>query len=356
MTGATAGASSPGAYAKRLDQAVEIADPGVADGLAVAGDGRHGRAVARPDDDVRAVLAAAERLLAEEFAGPGGAVAAGREDARRTRGVAGAAEGIPARDRRRSAAAQRVRIDRVELPLRDRGQRIVRVHEHDDRVMRDDDAASARSRNAGGIARLRRRSSAGSSRRCRRRLRAARSARWPSPASAAGSSTPGMARAECIAPAQHERAQRVRADHRQRAGERISARHRRDESARAAKRRSHERAPPAPARATQEPMPRAHHVISASTCGSSSRSGPNTHENALPTPSSLRDLEPRLMQLQHVLDDREAKAGAAGLARAAGRHAVEALGQARQVLRRNALAGVDHRQTSAVAHRFPSAA
>ena len=48
--------------------------------------------MARPDDDVRAVLAAAERLLAEELAGPGSAVAAGREDARRTRDVAGTAE------------------------------------------------------------------------------------------------------------------------------------------------------------------------------------------------------------------------------------------------------------------------
>ena len=125
-----------------------------------------------------------------------------------------------------------------------------------------------------------------------------------------------MACAECIAPAQHERAQRVRADHGQRAGERLSPRHRRDESAEHAKRRSHERAPPAPARAAQGRCP-SHHVSSAITCGSSSRSGPNTQENALPTPSSLRMSSSAVMPLHHVLDDRQAEAGAAGVARAA---------------------------------------
>src|SRR5690242_10502435 len=61
-----------------------------------------------------------------------------------------------------------------------------------------------------------------------------------------------------------------------------------------------------------------------------------------------RDLEAPLMQLQYVLDDRETEAGAAGLARSAGRHAVEPFGQTRQMLRGNALAGVGHRQTSAL--------
>src|SRR5690606_23457387 len=42
-------------------------------------------------------------------------------------------------------------------------------------------------------------------------------------------------------------------------------------------------------------------------------------------------LQPRLVQVQDVLDDRQAQAGAAGFARAAGGHAVEALGDPRQV-------------------------
>src|SRR6185503_11235380 len=67
-----------------------------------------------------------------------------------------------------------------------------------------------------------------------------------------------------------------------------------------------------------------------------------------------RDLEPRLMELQHVLDDRESEAGAAGLARAARRDAIEPLGQARQVLRRNAVARVDHGKPSAERIRFPA--
>src|SRR3954471_19874802 len=67
-----------------------------------------------------------------------------------------------------------------------------------------------------------------------------------------------------------------------------------------------------------------------------------------------RDLELRLMELQHVLDDRKAKAGAAGLARAARRDAVETLGQPRQVLCRNALAGVGYRKTPAECVGFPA--
>ncbi len=48
------------------------------------------------------------------------------------------------------------------------------------------------------------------------------------------------------------------------------------------------------------------------------------------------------MALHHMLDDRQAQAGAAGVARAAAVDPVEALGQARQVLAGNADAGVTH--------------
>ena len=50
------------------------------------------------------------------------------------------------------------------------------------------------------------------------------------------------------------------------------------------------------------------------------------------------DLEPAAMAVEDVLDDREAEPGAAQFARAGGVDAVEALGQARQVLAGNALA------------------
>src|SRR3546814_14955916 len=59
------------------------------------------------------------------------------------------------------------------------------------------------------------------------------------------------------------------------------------------------------------------------------------------------DLQPRLVQLQDVLDDRQAQAGAAGLARAAGGHAVEAFGDPRQVRGGNAVATVAHRKDRA---------
>src|SRR3546814_107501 len=59
------------------------------------------------------------------------------------------------------------------------------------------------------------------------------------------------------------------------------------------------------------------------------------------------DLQPRLVQLQDVLDDRQAQAGAAGLARAAGGHAVEAFGDPRQVRGGDAVAAVAHRKDRA---------
>ena len=59
-----------------------------------------------------------------------------------------------------------------------------------------------------------------------------------------------------------------------------------------------------------------------------------------------RALDPQLgaVALRHVLDDRQAQAGAAGLARAAAVDAVEAFGQPRQVLGRDARAAVAHRE------------
>src|SRR3546814_4164486 len=59
------------------------------------------------------------------------------------------------------------------------------------------------------------------------------------------------------------------------------------------------------------------------------------------------DLQPRLVQLHDVLDDRQAQAGAAGLARAAGGHAVEAFGDPRQVRGGDAVAAVAHRKDRA---------
>ena len=68
--------------------------------------------------------------------------------------------------------------------------------------------------------------------------------------------------------------------------------------------------------------------------------GRNGRRRCCRCPTSLSISRPRLMQVQHVLDDRQAQAGAAAFARAAGGHAVEAFGDARQVLGRNAVAGV----------------
>src|SRR5690606_8688552 len=64
-------------------------------------------------------------------------------------------------------------------------------------------------------------------------------------------------------------------------------------------------------------------------------------------PDLARDLQPRLVQVQDVLDDRQAQTGAAGFARAAGRDPVEALGDPRQVRLRDAVAAVAHRQRRA---------
>src|SRR5579885_1775275 len=66
------------------------------------------------------------------------------------------------------------------------------------------------------------------------------------------------------------------------------------------------------------------------------------------------DVEVRLVELQHVLDDRQPKARAAGFARTARRHAIEALGDARQVLGRDAVARIGDRETrAAVLRRLP---
>jgi hypothetical protein len=55
------------------------------------------------------------------------------------------------------------------------------------------------------------------------------------------------------------------------------------------------------------------------------------------------DVDLAAVALHHVLDDRQAQPGAAGVARAAAVHAVEALGQPRHVLARDAEAGVGDR-------------
>ena len=60
----------------------------------------------------------------------------------------------------------------------------------------------------------------------------------------------------------------------------------------------------------------------------------------LPLPGSLSIVELRLVAQQHVLDDREPEPRAAGRARAAAVDAIEALGQPRDVLGRDADAGV----------------
>ena len=74
--------------------------------------------------------------------------------------------------------------------------------------------------------------------------------------------------------------------------------------------------------------------------GASRRAWPKWQAKVEPTPGFAFDLQLRLMQVQHMLDDRQAQAGAAAVARAAGRNAVEALGEPGQVLGRNAEAGV----------------
>src|SRR6267142_3502258 len=59
-------------------------------------------------------------------------------------------------------------------------------------------------------------------------------------------------------------------------------------------------------------------------------------------------LERRSVALQHVFDDRQPQARAAGSARASGVDAIETLGETRNVLGRNAHAGVAHREMTAV--------
>ena len=78
---------------------------------------------------------------------------------------------------------------------------------------------------------------------------------------------------------------------------------------------------------------------SGATAERTRRAGRST-ANVLPLPGSLVDVELRLVAQQHVLDDREAEAGAARRARPAAIDAIEALGQPRDVLRRDADAGV----------------
>jgi len=78
------------------------------------------------------------------------------------------------------------------------------------------------------------------------------------------------------------------------------------------------------------------------------------HPERAALPRLAFDGEPRLVAFEHVLDDGEAEAGAAGLARAAAVDAVEALGEARDVLRLDADAGVGHRVFgTAVGQRVP---
>ena len=62
-----------------------------------------------------------------------------------------------------------------------------------------------------------------------------------------------------------------------------------------------------------------------------------------PSPDSAVDFEKAAVAVDDVLDDREAEPGAAHLARARGVDPVKALGQPRQVLARDAVAAVAHR-------------
>src|SRR5687767_7662845 len=66
------------------------------------------------------------------------------------------------------------------------------------------------------------------------------------------------------------------------------------------------------------------------------------HERALAGPAS--DLEPAAVAPDDMLDDGEAEAGTADRAAPAGIDAVEAFGEPRNVLGRDALALIDHRQ------------
>ena len=67
------------------------------------------------------------------------------------------------------------------------------------------------------------------------------------------------------------------------------------------------------------------------------------------------DLQLGPVPLRHVLDDRQPQAGAAGLTRTAAVDSIEALGQARQVLRRDAGSGVaDREHGAAVRQRLPA--
>src|SRR6267143_1325294 len=68
------------------------------------------------------------------------------------------------------------------------------------------------------------------------------------------------------------------------------------------------------------------------------------------------DVEARLVARDGVLDDGQAEARAAGFARAAAVDAVEALGEPRQMLRRDAGAGVLHREGGAVGSLAPGEA
>ena len=66
-------------------------------------------------------------------------------------------------------------------------------------------------------------------------------------------------------------------------------------------------------------------------------------ETVVPSPSSRRDVEPAAVAQHDMLDDGEAEAGAADRAAAARIDAVEALGEARDMVGRDALALVDRR-------------
>src|ERR1700722_2589417 len=65
-------------------------------------------------------------------------------------------------------------------------------------------------------------------------------------------------------------------------------------------------------------------------------------------------VEPAAMPLQGVLDDRQAQPGAALAAGASRVHSIEALGQARNMFRRDADAAVDHRKVRSLAVDPPS--
>src|SRR5690349_17955842 len=66
------------------------------------------------------------------------------------------------------------------------------------------------------------------------------------------------------------------------------------------------------------------------------------------------DLEPAFVALERVLDDRQSQTSAAAGARASLIHAIETLGQARDVFRRRADAAVGHGEPRAAAGAFPA--